>query len=192
MNSRSVGPIKMFFRRIMFWLMTKNLWPYGLEGLFGGKLSARSNLFMRVLRNDADGNTIEIEDFGLVGTKLVTQQFVQHIIDTLQSSDSTFSDYKYHVTGTGAGGETNTDDDTTFTSISSTEVGTQIEGATANIYKSVATITPGAATYREHGIFNHATPASGLLLDRTVHGTQVLGATDSIEYTYELTITYET
>jgi hypothetical protein len=182
----------MFFRRIMYWLMTHNLWPYGLEGVFGGKLSARSKLFMKVIRRDEAGIVYDIEDCGLVGTKLVTQAFVQHIIDTLQSTDSTFADYKQHVCGTGAGAETNTDDDTTFTGISSTVAGTQVEGASANIYKSVATITPGAGTYQEHGIFNNATPSSGILLDRTVHGSQVLGASDSIEYTYELTITYET
>jgi hypothetical protein len=65
--------------------------------------------------------------------------------------------------------------------------GTQVEGASANIYKSVGTIaytTTKAIT--EHGLFNDAT--AGTLMDRTKFAAVNVVSGDSIEFTYQLTV----
>jgi len=149
--------------------------------LFFGTMPMHSTLSIRVFRKDGT-----IEDKGIVGTHEVTDAFVAALVDTLQSSVAAFSDYKYHDSGTD-----NTAEDPTDTTLGAAcgdarTTGTQIEGATANIYKSVATHTYGG-TYAivEHGLFNVA--EAGTLMDRHVISTVNVESGDKIEFTYQLT-----
>jgi len=65
-------------------------------------------------------------------------------------------------------------------------VGTQIEGASVNIYKSVATIPfTTTQTIKEHGLFNASSGVT--LMDRSVFTGIPVNNGDSIQFTYELT-----
>lgn len=137
----------------------------------------------RVFR--ADGRVI---DYGLVGVRVVTDAFVAFVVDQLQTETSVFGDFKYHDSGVGVTAENVTDTDIETTDGESRATGTQVEGATANIYKSVGTIaytTTKAIT--EHGLFNASTGVT--LMDRTKFTAINVVNGDSIEFTFELTLT---
>jgi len=149
---------------------------------------AESSLALRVIRQEG-----QIEDYGIVGRKVVTDVGVGYIVDAFQNSVE-LENMKFHGLGTGSTAENQTD--TALVTELTTEytgnvraTGTTTEGATANIYRTVATNTldgtPGAAL-REHGIFSASTV--GVLLDRTVFAAITLSSGDSLQSTYELTL----
>ncbi|MHA1302201.1 MAG: hypothetical protein ACTSPI_00675 [Candidatus Heimdallarchaeaceae archaeon] len=140
-----------------------------------------------------DGST---KDFGVIATKKVTTEFVNFLVDCMQSSDTKFADFKYHISGTGTNAESNADTQLQTPIGTTREVGTQTEGASANIYKSVATITySGSYAVTEHAIFNEQYSAAqddGILLDRSIFSAINVDNGDSIEFTYELEVKSET
>lgn len=140
------------------------------------------SLKIRLFR--ADGSIV---DFGTVGWRVVTTEFVNFMVDQLQAEDSTWGDFLHHDSGVGTTAENVADTDIETTDGESRASGTQTEGA-ANIYESVGTIsytTTKAIT--EHGLFNHAT--LGELMDRTVFTVINVVNGDSIQFTYDLTVT---
>jgi hypothetical protein len=133
------------------------------------------------------------EDYGVVSRKVVTDAGVGFIVDAFQNSVE-LENMKYHALGTGSTAEAA--GDTALVTELTTEytgnvraTGTTTEGATANIYKTVATNTldgtPGAAL-REHGVFS--ANAAGVLLDRSVFAAITLSSGDSLQSSYELTL----
>lgn len=135
-------------------------------------------------------------DYGVVGYRVVTTVGVNYIVDAFQNSVE-LENMKYHGLGTGSTAEAV--GDTALVTELTTEytgnvraTGTTAEGASANIYQTVATNTmdeaPGAAL-REHGIFSQAAPGGGVLLDRTVFAAITLANGDSLQTTYSLTLT---
>lgn len=154
----------------------------GYRGLFGeiwGVLSCR------VIHVDGT-----YEDHGVISIRKVTTAFRDRIVDCLQNSTTSPLDvFKYHACGTGTSAEANTET-ALVTEVGSRVAGTQVEGASANIYKSVATITPGGSyAITEHGILSAST--SGILMDRSLFTAINVGATDSIQFTYECTFNAE-
>ncbi len=131
------------------------------------------------------------EDVGLVSRGLVTVGFRDFEIDQLQAETSEYGDYKFHRVGTSAAAEDNTHTALTTDSGITGVAGTQIEGATADIYKTVATVTADATeTWQEHGIFSQAgtTTPAGTMMDRNPISPNVsVVASDTVEFTYELT-----
>ena len=154
------------------------------------ELKMSANLSARVKRANKAGNLrgMQYEDLGVISVREVTDAFVAALVDTLQSSVAAFSDFKFHDSGTGVVAEDQTDTALgTPTGVARTS-GSQIEGATANIYKSVGEITyDGAYAITEHGLFN--IDAAGILMDRSVFGAINVGNGDKIEFTYQLTCT---
>ena len=147
--------------------------------LMGGRLHAR-----HLLR---DGR---VDDRGLVAENLVTDVFVEFIVDQLITETSVFGDFKYHISGTNTAAENVTDTEATITGSTPSPVsGTQVEGATAEIYKSVGTI-PYVSTLaiEAHGLINNAVKAGSILMDHSQFTAINVGNGDSIEFTYELTI----
>ena len=129
---------------------------------------------------------------GLVSCQLVTVAFANYLVDSLQNSTtSPMDDFKFHAVGTGTTAESNAQT-ALVTEIESRESGTQLEGATANIYKSVATVTfTGTHSVAEHGLFSAS--SLGTMMDRSVFSpADDVIALDEIEYTYQLTVTAET
>lgn len=133
-----------------------------------------------------------IEDYGVVGEKVVTTAGVNFIVDGFQNTTE-IDLFKFHGLGTGSGAEATSD--TALGTELTTEytgnvrvTGSQTEGASANIYRSVGANlldgTPGAAL-REHGLFSAS--SAGTLLDRTVYGAITLSSGDTLTSTYDLT-----
>lgn len=135
----------------------------------------------------ADGT---IEDRGLISVKKVTTAFRDRIVDSLQNQTTTPIDtFKYHGSGTGTTAEANTDT-ALVTEVETRATGTQTEGASANIYRSIGTVSYTASrAVTEHGLFSAST--SGTLMDRSVFAAINVGNGDSIQFTYEITFNAE-
>lgn len=163
-----------------------------------GKESALKPTALLVARHlRINPKTSEYEEIGKrEACGKVTTVFVELLVAALISGEViTAGAFKYHGSGTGtlvpeAAGDV--DLETPIATIARV-VGTQEEGATANIYKSIATITyDGDYEVTEHGLFdtdgtNGNGPAGGNLMDRTVFGAITVADTDQIEFTYRLT-----
>lgn len=142
-----------------------------------GKLSAV------LVRND--GSTI---DYGVLGYRVVTTAYVNLLVDELQSSQAGHSTFLYHDSGTGTTAEASGDTTLVTKVETGRATGTQTEGASANIYRSVGTISyTGTRAVTEHGLFNAS--SGGTLMDRTVFSAINVVSGDSIQFTYELTAT---
>ena len=167
---------------MMLWWKVCNFWNLlrGVGDMLRGSMRPVGRLNVVVTR--VDGRQ---EDYGVVSTRVVTTAGVNAIVDGLQGT-FTISDFKYHGMGTGSVAESSADT-ALGTQVESRATGTQTEGASANVYRSVATITATATrAITEHGLFSAST--SGTLLDRSVFSTINLSSGDSIQFTYELTV----
>ena len=122
-----------------------------------------------------------------VRNRVVTDAYVNLLVDDLQAAQAGHSTFKYHDSGTGTGAEAATDTGLGTPCGEARDTGTQVEGATANIYKSVGTHTY-AATFAitEHGLFNAATV--GTLMDRSVFAAINVVKDNQIQWTYELSV----
>lgn len=174
------------------------------DPVIGWKLNNLKNLlkgFKRVERESGFKNTRpagvlrikarvkgEEYDLGLASVDKVTNNGVAYIIDAIQAL-ATIENLKWHGSGTGVTAEA-TGDSALVTEVGSRVAGTQIEGASANIYKTVATITYGATySITEHGLFSAST--SGTLFDRSVFTAIGVDTSTNIEFTYEYTLNAE-
>jgi len=147
---------------------------------WAGEVTPVGRLYASVKR--ADGTT---KDLGCVSTKVVTDAGVQYIVDALQNL-ATIHNLRFHASGTGTNAESAANT-TLQTEVASRVSGTQAEGASANIFRTVATIPySGTFAITEHGIFSAS--SSGTLLDRSVFAAINVQSGDSIEFTYELTL----
>jgi len=143
----------------------------------------------------ADGTRI---DYGTVSKRVVTDAGVAYIVDAFQNSVE-LENLKYHGFGTGttneAAGDTAlvTELTTQYATDNTRPTGTTTEGATGNIYRTVATLSPdsgGTIAITEHGVFHQASNAGGTLLDRSKFSAiNLVAAADSLQATYELTLT---
>ena len=148
-----------------------------------GQMMLTATLGIRVFRRDGS-----VEDRGIVSRKKVTDDFVGLLVDALQGLAVDYDTFKYHDSGTDNTPEAAGDSALVAPCGDARTTGTQTEGATANIYKSVATHTYGGAyTIVEHGLFNAA--AAGVLMDRSVFTGVAVASGDKIEFTYQLTFT---
>ena len=148
-----------------------------------GIVPLTATLSARVLRKGG-----KVEDLGVVSTHAVTDAFVAYLVDSLQSTEADWVNFKYHDSGTGTNVEAAADTALQTPCGEARDMGTQIEGATANIYKSVATNTyAGAFAITEHGLFNAA--AAGTLMDRSVFTAINVASGDKIEFSYSLSCT---
>ena len=144
-------------------------------------MSPEAQLSARVIR--ASG---EVEDLGILSTKVVTDAFVNYVVDELQSSTGGIANFRYHASGIGATAEAQTDT-ALVSEVSTRGIGSQVEGASANIYRTVGTVIYGASfAITEHGLFRAS--SGDVLADRSVFGAINVASGDSIEFTYELTL----
>lgn len=133
----------------------------------------------------------EWEDLGLLSVQKVTTAFTVYLVDAMQNSTTSPVDiFKYHGSGTGNTAEANTQT-ALVTEVETRATGNLGEGASTNIFKTVGTQTyTDTRSIAEHGVFSAST--SGTMLDRSVLGTPVsVVNTDTIEWTYELTVNAE-
>ena len=141
----------------------------------------------------ADGEVVEL---GLASMRVVTTAGVNYIVDAFQTSTSVeLENMKFHGIGTSSTGDVVGDtalgaESTTALNPDSTRAtGSTTEGASANIYRTVGTLTADASIAAvEHGIFSTATTGTGTLLDRSTFTVVNLASGDSLQATYDLTV----
>jgi hypothetical protein len=145
-----------------------------------GTTKITATLSARVIRKDG-----RVEDKGVISARKVTDAFVQKLVDAFQSAVYVNA-WKYHDSGEGTTGEDATDTALEDPCGEARDSGTQVEGASANIYKTVATHTyAGTFAITEHGVFDAST--SGTLMDRSVFSAINVNSGDKIEFTYQIT-----
>lgn len=147
---------------------------------------------LSLVRIDKDGRWM---DFGLASMALVTTVGVNFLVDAFQNSVE-LENLKFHGFGTGTAAEAvgdtalATELTTEYTVDGTRPTGTTTEGASANIYRTVATLSPdsgGTLAITEHGIFSAAT--AGTLLDRSVFAAiNLVAGSDSLQSTYDYTM----
>ncbi len=160
---------------------------YGISTFFG-------MLYMKVIDNINDANS-PFRDYGLVSCRLVTDAGVAFIVDAFQNSVE-METMRYHGVGTGttaeAAGDTAlvTESTTALNPDSTRATGTLAEGATGNIYRTVGTNTfDASATITEHGVFSQAATGGGTLLDRSKFTGIGVVSGNSLQSTYDFTLT---
>lgn len=161
--------VKLRFR--VLWAAIKAPWT--------GDITPVGRLY--ITKVDADGTPHE---YGLVSTKVVTDAGVAFLVDAMQGITEP-EVLRFHASGTGATAEA-ANQTALVTEVASRVSGTLAEGASANIFRTVATIPySGSFAIKEHGIFSAA--SAGTMLDRSVFADINVQNGDSIQFTYELT-----
>ncbi len=160
-----------------------------VKGLFAGEVKITSHMLSIHLRKNPE--TGEYEEIGRRECRdAVTDAWVAFIIDQLQTESSEIGDFKFHDWGTGTNGAVAGDTALQTPCGEARTTGSQTEGATANIYRTVGLHTfAGTFAITEHGVFSQASGTT--LMDRhTFSAINVDGSqSDQIQTTYELTLT---
>ena len=145
----------------------------------------RGELYAKVFRVNGD-----IEDRGLVATRCVTTAAVNNMVQIFVSTaGGKLSDYDWHAWGSSTAAEAtgNTALTTEVQIGSRTATGTRTTGASANIFQTVCTRTASTAgQIGEHGLLSSSGGAT--LWDRSVFAAINVSSGDSIQFTYNLTI----
>ena len=138
------------------------------------------------------GNSGKVDDYGTVRRKVITTAGVGFLVDAWQNIVE-LEIMKYHGIGTGAVAEAVGDtalgaELTTQYIVDGTRAtGSTIEGAGANVFRTLGTNTvDAAAAITEHGILSIAT-TGGVLWDRSVFSVINLASGDSLASTYDMT-----
>ena len=161
-----------------------------LVNRISGCLIGESSLALKIFRVNG-----RVEDLGIVRRKVVTTTGVGFIVDAFQNLVE-MEIMKYHGIGTGttaeAVGDTalGTELTTQYNPDNTRATGTTVEGASANVYRTVGTNTVDAAvSITEHGILSQAATGGGVLLDRSVFTAMALASGDGLQSTYDHTLT---
>lgn len=138
-----------------------------------------------------DGSVVK---YGVLSRRLITTAGVGYMVDAWQNTVEP-ENMKYHGCGTGVGAEAagdtalGTECTTALNPDSTRATGTTEEGASANIFKSVGTLTfDASAAVTEHGLLSQAATGGGVLWDRSVFAAINVGSGDSIQFTYQATL----
>lgn len=137
----------------------------------------------------------EVELYGTVSRKVITDAGVAFLVDAWQNSVE-LENLRFHAIGSGTTAEAAsqtalvTEFTTQYNPDNTRATGSLTEGASANIFRTVGTNTVDASvTVQEHGILSQAATGGGTLWDRSLTGGQSLGSGDSIQTTYDATCT---
>lgn len=158
-------------------------------GALPNRLGAIGHLWLAKVSLDGD-----IQDFGLVSCRVVTDAGVQFIVDAFQNLTE-LENMKYHAVGTSTSAEAasqtalGTELTTQYSTSNTRPTGTLGEkSGDAKTYETTATITVSASVaITEHGIFSAATSGTGVLLDRSQFAAVNLASGESLQATYQLT-----
>lgn len=148
------------------------------------KLVLKGQLSAKVIRKNG-----EVEDKGKISDKVVTTVGVNYLVDSFQDSTTyPMDDFKYHDSGTGTGAEVVGNTGLGTPCGDARDEGTPGEGASANIFKTVATHTyDESLAITEHGLFSAS--SDGVLWDRSKFDPINVVDGDQIEWTYSLECT---
>ncbi len=145
--------------------------------------------YLRPLEGGGEGRFNEVrKDRRKVINRVVTDALVAFVVDQLQTETSAFGDFKYHEMGLGTQAENANETALQTTTGIARATGSQTEGASANIYKSVGTITADATeAITEHGLFNASSGVT--MMDRTKFTAINVVSGNQIEFTFQITFT---
>lgn len=136
----------------------------------------------------------DVVNLGLISLRVVTNAGVEFLVDAFQNLTE-LEILKFHGFGTGstaeAAGQTAlvTELTTQYPTDNTRPTGSTTEGAAANIYRTVGSISPDAAVaITEHGLFSQAAAPGGIMLDRSVFAVNNIGIGDTFQVTYDFTI----
>jgi hypothetical protein len=121
----------------------------------------------------------------LVSEQTITNAFLAALVDAMQAESGALDGYKYHQTGTGTTSPT-ASDTALETAVGSRVAGSQQEGSTVYVYRSVASLSyASAANITEWGLFDALT--SGNMLDHATFTAVPVSSGQTIQWTYDLT-----
>ena len=150
-----------------------------------GVLKFEGVLSARLIR--AAGGEI---DLGVLSRRVVTNAGVNYLASDFSGGANDVNLFKFHDAGTGVTAEAVGDTDLVTPAGPTTRATGSQTNPTAPQYASVGTITyAGTLAITEHGLFSTSARASGTLWDRSVFSAINVVNSDSIEFTYTLTIT---
>jgi len=183
-----LDPAVLLYRLRNFGNLMRGAWRVRVAEMVGAP-TFFGTLGIRILRRDG-----QIEDLGIVSCRVVTNNGVAFMVDAFDNTVEA-EIMNYHGCGTGTNAEAAADsalqtESTTILTVDSTRAtGTQSQPS-ANIYRSVGTVSfDGAGAITEHGLFSQAATGGGVLLDRSVFSAINVASGDSIQFTYSLTLT---
>lgn len=141
-------------------------------------------------RDPQTGLWIE-DDHGEVSHHVITDTGVAFLVDSWQGILEP-EIMKYHGVGTGTTAESAahtalvTESTTALNPDSTRATGSLTEGASANIFRTVGTVTfDASAAITEHGLFSQAATGGGTMIDRSVFSAINVVSADSIAFTWD-------
>lgn len=134
------------------------------------------------------------EDYGVVGTKVITDAGVAYLVDAWENLVE-LETMKYHGVGTGttaeaAGNTALVTESTTALNPDSTRATGSLTETSAPVFATVGTLTfDASAATTEHGLFSQAATGGGTMWDRTMYSASTINVAsgDSIQFTYSMT-----
>lgn len=143
----------------------------------------------------------DVINYGILSRQKITTAGVGFLTDAFQNLTE-IENFKFHGFGTGTNAESNGDTalqtelTTQYASDNTRPTGTQAEGASANIYRTVATLSPDSGAnplaITEHGLLSQAATGGGTLWDRSVFAAvNLVPAADSLQVTHDTTSSAE-
>lgn len=149
-----------------------------------GCLSMYGTVSARVIH--ADGS---VTDYGILGARVVTDAGVAFLVDDWDDDSADITLMNFHDSGTGAGGEDAGDTTLTAQAGPSTRATGTKSQPSANVLRSIGTIAyTSTLAIIEHGLFDQSAQG-GTLWDRTEFSAINVINGDSIQFTYDCTLT---
>jgi hypothetical protein len=150
-----------------------------------GVLTAYGTLSATLIK--ADGSRIEL---GAIGKRYVTDDGVAFLVDDWEDGSQSITNMNYHDSGIGVAGEDQTDNDLGTPAGPTTRATGTKSQPSANILRSIGTIAySGTLAITEHGLFSTSARATVEMWDRTVFSAINVESGDSIQFTYDCTLT---
>ncbi len=135
----------------------------------------------------ADGSRT---DYGMVGARVVTDAGVAALVDDWEDGSGDIALFNYHDSGTSATAENASDTNLIAEAGPSTRATGTKSQPSANIIRSIGTIAyTSTLAIVEHGLFSTAARTTDLLWDRTTFSAINVINGDSIQFTYDCTMT---
>lgn len=191
---RQKAPLSWKIRNAMRWSFIWGLIVTSLAKLFSwltGVPTLTSTLRVVHIR----GSDKMVTDYGIVSRRVITTAGVAHLVDDWQAgTPRMYNVMHFHGCGTGAAAEASSDtalgtESTTALNPDSTRATGTDTQPSSNVFQSVGTLTFDAgAAITEHGILSQAATGGGTLWDRSVFTAINVVSADSIQFTYQCTI----
>ena len=135
----------------------------------------------------ADGSVV---NYGLISTRVITDAGVGFLVDDWDDDTTDITTMNYHASGEDNTAENASDTGLTSeaTTVTDREAGTKSQPS-ANVLQTVATQSfTGSASLVEHGLLSSGSEGSGTLWDRSVFSTISVENGDSVQWTYQCTV----